>query len=226
MAKVLKSCPKSNKSPNLVTLSVMASVQKFRLEFKFWNIAWRVDSEHVLKGCSNLCNQIKRFFKVLGKKFPIKRSPNDWQLFGLFWKTSLSCKNCINNFLGNFWKKVVLFTPTSGHTGSNASQMGDQYRKYTLKGQLGLLATTSPIYLLALKDDSHSTHVRICRFCKRPHQRRIGNCLSCLYPNESGEISLPWQSRVSRYIRAVDILVNDRDPANVNFTFTLIPSLI
>jgi len=30
------------------------------------------------------CDQIGRFFKVLGNKISSKRSPNDWQLFGLF----------------------------------------------------------------------------------------------------------------------------------------------
>ena len=157
LAKVLKSCPKSNKSPNLVTLSVMAS-------------------RYVRDISRGIISQQKS-----GRVRSRSRSGRPPQLFK---KSRLRSGRPL-------WKKVVLFTPTSGHTGSNASQMGDQYRKYTLKGQLGLLATTSPIYLLALKDDSHSTHVRICRFCKRPHQRRIGNCLSCLYPNESGEISLP-----------------------------------
>ena len=38
-----------------------------------------------------------------------KRSPNDWQLFGLFWITSLLCKNCIGYFLGNCWKNWASF---------------------------------------------------------------------------------------------------------------------
>ena len=31
-----------------------------------------------------------------------QKSPNDWQLFGQFWKTSLLWKNCCCYFLGNF----------------------------------------------------------------------------------------------------------------------------
>ena len=42
-------------------------------------------------------------------KLSSKRSPNDWQLFGLFWKTSLLCKNYIGYFLGNVWKKLGYF---------------------------------------------------------------------------------------------------------------------
>ena len=55
------------------------------------------------------CDQIGRFLKVLGNRKSSKRSPNDWQLFGLFWKTSLLCKNCISYFLGNFWKNWATF---------------------------------------------------------------------------------------------------------------------
>ena len=51
----------------------------------------------------NQCDQIGRFLKILGDRKSSKRSPNDWQLFGLFWKTSLLCKNCI----GYFWKTFV-----------------------------------------------------------------------------------------------------------------------
>ena len=46
------------------------------------------------------CDQLRRFFKVLGNKMTSKRNPNDWQLFGLFWKTSLLCNYF---FSATFW---------------------------------------------------------------------------------------------------------------------------
>ena len=63
------------------------------------------------------CDQIGRFLKVFGNKNSSKRSPNDWPLVGLSWKTSLLCKNCIATFWTTFGKIGLLFTPTSGHTG-------------------------------------------------------------------------------------------------------------
>ena len=54
----------------------------------FMNLAFRWDQ----------CDQIGRFLKVLGNKISSKWSPNDCQLFGLFRKTSLLCKNCILYF--------------------------------------------------------------------------------------------------------------------------------
>ena len=44
------------------------------------------------------CDQIGQSFKVLGN-ISNGRSPNDWQLFGLFWKTLLLCRNYNGNFL-------------------------------------------------------------------------------------------------------------------------------
>ena len=64
------------------------------------------------------CDQIGRFLKVLGNKISCKRNLNEWQNFGLFWKTSRFCQHCIGYFLANFWKKIgLLLTPTSDHTG-------------------------------------------------------------------------------------------------------------
>ena len=49
-------------------------------------------------------------FKVLGNKMTgSKRSQNDWQLFELFWKTSLLCNNC---FLATFWATFGKFWVT------------------------------------------------------------------------------------------------------------------
>ena len=45
------------------------------------------------------------FLKFLTTKFLAK----DWQLWGLFWKTSFSFKNLIDYFLGNFWKNLATF---------------------------------------------------------------------------------------------------------------------
>ena len=52
------------------------------------------------------CDQIGRFFKVLGDKFSLKSSPNVLWMFGLLWKHPFSCINCCGYFLGNlvkFW---------------------------------------------------------------------------------------------------------------------------
>ena len=50
------------------------------------------------------------FWKLfLGNKMYTNWSPNDLQLFGRFWKTSLWCKNYIGYFLGNFWKNWATF---------------------------------------------------------------------------------------------------------------------
>ena len=43
-------------------------------------------------GCYMQRDQIGRFFKNLCNKIRSKRSPNDLQHFGQFWKTSLVCK--------------------------------------------------------------------------------------------------------------------------------------
>ena len=63
------------------------------------------------------CDQIGRFLKVFGNKISSKSSPNDWQLFGLFWKTSLLCKTALatSYFLGNFWKKSGYFLLQQKH---------------------------------------------------------------------------------------------------------------
>ena len=55
------------------------------------------------------CDQIGRFLKVIGDKISIKSSPNYFSLLGLFWKTSLLCKNCYGYFLGNFRKHLGYF---------------------------------------------------------------------------------------------------------------------
>ena len=62
-----------------------------------------------MKWCYGQCDQIGRFLKVLGDKICYKSSPNNYQIFGLFWKTSLLCKNWCGYFLGNFWKHLVYF---------------------------------------------------------------------------------------------------------------------
>ena len=49
------------------------------------------------------------FLKVLGNKISCKRSPNEWHIFGLFWKTSCSCKHCIGYSLANFWTTLGHF---------------------------------------------------------------------------------------------------------------------
>ena len=62
------------------------------------------------------CDQIGRFLKCLDDKISRKRSPNDWQLFGLFLKTHSYVKMnwlLFGILLGKFGP---LFIWTSGHT--------------------------------------------------------------------------------------------------------------
>ena len=71
----------------------------------------------------NRCDQIGRFWKVFGNKIYCKRSPNDWQLSGQFWKTSLLCKSCIVYFLGIFWGKLGFFLLDSKWTSVSSAAM-------------------------------------------------------------------------------------------------------
>ena len=57
----------------------------------------------------NQCDQIVRFFKVLGDMVSIKSSPNAWWILGLKWKATLFMLNYCNFFLGNIWKKICYF---------------------------------------------------------------------------------------------------------------------
>ena len=66
---------------------------------------WKM--EQFLGRCQ--CDQIGQFLKFLGSKIFSKKSQNYWQLFGLFRKTSLFCKNCIGYFQGNVLKKQNYF---------------------------------------------------------------------------------------------------------------------
>ena len=66
---------------------------------------------------ANLCDQIGRFLKVLGKIISYKSSPNIWWLFGLFRKTSLKSKHSYGYFFGQLLDKFgLLLILTSGHT--------------------------------------------------------------------------------------------------------------
>ena len=74
------------------------------------------------------CDQIGQFLKVLGDKICDKSSPNDWQIFGQCWKTSLLCKNfgCYPTFRTTFANRL-LFTQTSGHTGECLDRVRGQW---------------------------------------------------------------------------------------------------
>ena len=48
-------------------------------------------------------------WKFVATKFLAKEAPYYLQRFGLFWKSSLLCNNCIGYFWGNFWKKLGHF---------------------------------------------------------------------------------------------------------------------
>ena len=80
MAKDFDFYPSGKTSPNLVTLleshSVISCPYPFTL-FPSYSI-WQ-------------CDQIGLFLEFNGDYYFNKSSPNDWQLFGLFWKTSLLC---------------------------------------------------------------------------------------------------------------------------------------
>ena len=55
------------------------------------------------------CDQIGRFFEVLGNMFSYKSCINILWLFGLFWQTSFWSKNCCSHFWVNFWKIWATF---------------------------------------------------------------------------------------------------------------------
>ena len=48
-------------------------------------------------------------WKFVATKFLAKEASYYLQRFGLFWKPSLLCINCIDYFWGNFWKKLGHF---------------------------------------------------------------------------------------------------------------------
>ena len=73
---------------------VPSVITTFQFRFRYWQ-----------------CDQIGRFLKVCDNKIASKRIPNDWQLFGLFWKTSLLCSNCIGYFWRTFGKNWATFYP-------------------------------------------------------------------------------------------------------------------
>ena len=51
------------------------------------------------------CDQVGRFFKVLGNKFAHKITPKSLVVtFGAISKRIIVCKNCFFYYLGNFWK--------------------------------------------------------------------------------------------------------------------------
>ena len=58
---------------------------------------------------SRQCDQIGRFFKVLGIMVSIKSSPDTWCIFGLWWKAKLFMLNYSSYFLGNFRKNLGYF---------------------------------------------------------------------------------------------------------------------
>ena len=73
------------------------------------NIIFKMECLEMTNVCSVQCDQIGRFLKVLGNRLSCKISPNDWKVFGLFWKTSLLLKTALPTFLGNFWKNFATF---------------------------------------------------------------------------------------------------------------------
>ena len=82
-----------------------------------------------LQGFKILCNtglvsvtRLGDFWKFLGTKFLAKVAQILSNIFGQLLITTLFTLNWCIYFLGNFWRKLGYFTPTSGHSGS-----GDQY---------------------------------------------------------------------------------------------------
>ena len=87
-----------------------------KCDIKGWTEASSFSTNLLLNLIPISVTRLSNFWKVLATK----RSPNDWQLFGLFWKTWLLCQNSIGYFLGKFLEKIgLLFSPPSGHTDPN-----------------------------------------------------------------------------------------------------------
>ena len=74
---------------------------------------WRMHLTHAFDACicgGRLRISVTRcgnYWKILATNISNKRSPNDWQLFGLLEK--LLWKNCFGYFLGNFLKYLGYF---------------------------------------------------------------------------------------------------------------------
>ena len=73
-------------------------------------------------------DQIGQFLKVLGDKISNKSIPSYYQLFGLFWKTILLCKNLFGHFLGDFWKHLGNFY---SNIWSRWSKVRERARRHT-----------------------------------------------------------------------------------------------
>ena len=66
------------------------------------------------------CDQIGRFFKVLGNKFYLKSSPNIRWLCGLFWQIILFKLKLPRPLFGQHLKNFgQILLPSSGHNGHN-----------------------------------------------------------------------------------------------------------
>ena len=77
------------------------------------------------------CDQIGRFFEVLGNMFSYKSCQNILWLLGLIWQTHLWRINCWSHFWATFEKFGLLFILTSGHT-DHQCPMQDISRSYYL----------------------------------------------------------------------------------------------
>ena len=100
---------KFKKSPNLVTLPIT-----------FHHISIYLTKAVIVGRPANQCDQIGRFFKVLGDKFAYKSIWNTWWLLGFFKTLQLGLKwlwLLFGQLIENFGQH---FVSTSGHTATNS----------------------------------------------------------------------------------------------------------
>ena len=102
-----------------INQELIASSQSWnrsKVSFDGWTHTWMTASKIYiylfLSGWISV-TRLDDFWKLLRGKLSHKSSPNEWRLFGLFWKASLQTIHCFGSFLDNF--KVVFISP-SGHT--------------------------------------------------------------------------------------------------------------
>ena len=93
------------------------------LLYQIWFLICQICSYWMLSLSLYQCDQIGRYFIVLGNKFSFKRSSNSGWLFGLFCKRSLVYKTHLWILFGNGLGVIrLLFYPTTAHTGGSDSK--------------------------------------------------------------------------------------------------------
>ena len=121
LPKALKSCPKSIKSPNLVTLVIIkislvglmlfvTSAQKVSKLSLIGDICLQKHTDYSTLNRRDQCDQIGRFLKVHGDKFSSNTNPNVYLLLRQHYIL-------VKTTVGNVGRHLATFIAPYGHTG-------------------------------------------------------------------------------------------------------------